>query len=132
MITDSTEAGLALVRASTGKLKKVSLEPGGKSPNSVFADADLEAVLKGRFMGSFFCPGETCSADTRRWVKRDIRKAHQAAAALDAGTVWVNCYNAFDTASPWGGLRQSGWGREKGPYGLDLFTQVKSVFINFS
>ena len=62
---------------------------------------------------------------------RDIRKAHQAAAALDAGTVWVNCYNAFDNASPWGGFKQSGWGREKGPYGLDLFTQIKSVIVNF-
>jgi aldehyde dehydrogenase (NAD+) len=63
---------------------------------------------------------------------RDIRKAHQAAAALDAGTVWVNCYNAFDNASPWGGFKQSGWGREKGPYGLDLFTQIKSVIINYT
>jgi len=63
---------------------------------------------------------------------RDLRKAHQAAAALEAGTVWVNCYNAFDNASPWGGFRQSGWGREKGPYGLDLFTQIKSVIINYT
>ena len=54
-----------------------------------------------------------------------MRKAHQAAAALEAGTVWVNCYNAFDNAAPWGGFKQSGWGREKGPYGLDLFTQIK-------
>jgi acyl-CoA reductase-like NAD-dependent aldehyde dehydrogenase len=65
------------------------------------------------------------------WTK-DLRKAHQAAAALDAGTVWVNCYNAFDNASPWGGMKQSGWGREKGPYGLDLFTQVKSVIVNYT
>jgi len=63
---------------------------------------------------------------------RDVRKAHQAAAALDAGTVWVNCFNAFDNASPWGGFKLSGWGREKGPYGLDLFTQVKSVIVNYS
>ena len=63
---------------------------------------------------------------------RDIRKGHQAAAALEAGTVWVNCYNAFDNACPWGGFKQSGWGREKGPYGLDLFTQTKSVIINFT
>ena len=62
---------------------------------------------------------------------RDIRKAHQAAAALEAGTVWVNCYNAFDNASPWGGFKLSGWGREKGPYGLDLFTQIKSVIVNY-
>lgn len=62
----------------------------------------------------------------------DLRKAHQAAALLEAGTVWVNCYNAFDNASPWGGMKESGWGREKGPYGLDLFTQIKSVIINYA
>ncbi len=255
--TGSTEVGRALVRASAGNLKKVSLELGGKSPNIVFADADLEAALKGVFMGIFFCQGEICSAGSRLFVERgihdefvarladmaqsvklghgldaetkmgplvskaqqqrvlnyinigageqaqavaggkagtgaladgffveptvfrgvhnqmriaqeeifgpvvcaipfvdlpdaiaqgndspfglaagvwtrDIRKAHQAAAALDAGTVWVNCYNAFDNASPWGGFKQSGWGREKGPYGLDLFTQIKSVIISFT
>jgi acyl-CoA reductase-like NAD-dependent aldehyde dehydrogenase len=54
------------------------------------------------------------------------------AAELEAGTVWVNCYNAFDNAAPWGGFKQSAWGREEGPYGLDLFTQIKSVIINFS
>ncbi len=255
--TGSTEVGRILVRASAGNLKKVSLELGGKSPNIVFADADLEAALKGVFMGIFFCQGEICSAGSRLFVERgiydefvellagmarsvklghgldpstkmgplvsaeqqrrvleyvrigraesatavaggnapagdlqsgffveptvfagvdnsmriareeifgpvvcaipfddlpdaiakgndtpfglaagvwtrDIRKAHQAAAALDAGTVWVNCYNAFDNASPWGGFKQSGWGREKGPYGLDLFTQIKSVIINYT
>jgi acyl-CoA reductase-like NAD-dependent aldehyde dehydrogenase len=255
--TGSTEVGRLLVHASAGNLKKVSLELGGKSPNIVFADADLESALKGVFMGIFFCQGEICSAGSRLFVERgiydefverladmarsvklghgldattkmgplvskdqqrrvldyvrigreenatavaggnaplgelqtgffveptvfagvdnrmriareeifgpvvcaipfddlpdaiakgndspfglaagvwtrDIRKAHQAAAALDAGTVWVNCYNAFDNASPWGGFKQSGWGREKGPYGLDLFTQIKSVIINFT
>ncbi len=255
--TGSTEVGRELVRASAGNLKKVSLELGGKSPNIVFADADLEAALKGVFMGIFFCQGEICSAGSRLLVERtiydeftarladmargvklghgldaqtkmgplvsraqqqrvlryidigteehartlsggkapgeslangffveptvfsevnnhmriareeifgpvvcaipfddlpdalakgndspfglaagvwtrDIRKAHQAAAALDAGTVWVNCYNAFDNASPWGGFKQSGWGREKGPYGLELFTQIKSVIINYT
>jgi acyl-CoA reductase-like NAD-dependent aldehyde dehydrogenase len=252
--TGSTEVGRELVRASAGNLKKVSLELGGKSPNIVFADADLEAALKGVFMGVFFCQGEICSAGSRLLVERgiydefvaqladmargvklghglsaetkmgplvsraqqqrvlhyigigtgekataltggkappgagyfveptvfsgvtntmriaqeeifgpvvcaipfddlpdaiaqgndspyglaagvwtrDMRKAHQAAAALEAGTVWVNCYNAFDNAAPWGGFKQSGWGREKGPYGLDLFTQIKSVIINFT
>ena len=59
---------------------------------------------------------------------RDIRKAHQTAAALDVSAVWVN----FDNASPWGGFKQSGWGREKGPYGLDIFTQIKSVIVNYT
>ncbi|MDB6035698.1 MAG: betaine-aldehyde dehydrogenase [Verrucomicrobiales bacterium] len=255
--TGSTEVGRLLVKASAGNLKKVSLELGGKSPNIVFADADIEAALKGVFMGIFFCQGEICSAGSRVFVEqtiyddfvarladmaksvrlghgldpetkmgplvsreqqqrvldyirigteekaelvagakspdgalangffveptvfakvnndmriareeifgpvacvlpfkdfpeaiakgndtpfglaagvwtRDLRKAHQAAAALYAGTVWVNCYNAFDNASPWGGMKQSGWGREKGPYGLDLFTQIKSVIINYT
>lgn len=254
--TGSTEVGRYLLKAAAGNLKKVSLELGGKSPNIVFADADLEAALKGVFMGIFFCQGEICSAGSRLFVEetiydsfvaqlanmaksirlghgldpetkmgplvsraqqervldyirlgkeararlaaggqapdglaggyfveptvfagvtndmriareeifgpvvcalpfkdlpdaiqkgndtpyglaagvwtRDLRKAHQAAAALEAGTVWVNCYNAFDNASPWGGFKQSGWGREKGPYGLDLFTQIKSVVINYT
>jgi aldehyde dehydrogenase (NAD+) len=253
--TGSTEVGRSLVRAAASNLKKVSLELGGKSPNIVFADADLEAALKGVFMGVFFCQGEICSAGSRVFVEEsiydsfvsrlaemakgvrlghgldpdtkmgplvsrgqqervlnyirigqeekaavrsggrvpqaladgcfveptvfsgvtndmriareeifgpvvctipfkdlpdaicqgndssfglaagvwtsDLRKAHQAAAALDAGTVWVNCYNAFDNAAPWGGFKQSGWGREKGPYGLDLFTQIKSVIVNY-
>lgn len=255
--TGSTEVGRLLVHASAGNLKRVSLELGGKSPNIVFADADMEAALKGVFMGIFFCQGEICSAGSRLFVEQsiydefvprladmaravklghglepdtkmgplvsrqqqervlkyirlgkearanalaggrapegplaagyfveptvfsgvtcdmciareeifgpvlcaipftdfsdamtkandtefglaagvwtqDVRKAHQAAAALDAGTVWVNCYNAFDNASPWGGMKQSGWGREKGPYGLDLFTQIKSVVLNYT
>ena len=62
----------------------------------------------------------------------DLRKAHQTAAALRTGTVWVNCYNAFDNASPWGGFKESGWGREKGPYGLELFTELKSVVVNYT
>ena len=255
--TGSTEVGRYLVRASAGNLKKVSLELGGKSPNIVFDDADMEAALKGVFFGIFFCQGEICSAGSRLFVQRgvfdefvaelsrmargvklghglnedtkmgplvsrnqqqtvldfirvgqderataltgghapngeladgffveptiftdvdnsmaiaqqeifgpvvcaipfddmpdvivkgndspfglaagvwtrDIRQAHQTADALETGTVWVNCYNAFDNASPWGGYKLSGWGREKGPYGLDLFTQVKSVVINYS
>jgi phenylacetaldehyde dehydrogenase len=255
--TGSTEVGRLLVRAAADNLKKISLELGGKSPNIVFADADLEAAVKGVAMGIFFCQGEICSAGSRLLVEksihdefvsrlasyansirlghgldpetkmgplvskeqqrrvlgflddgrragatalaggkapddnlaagffveptvltnvdpscsvaceevfgpvicatpfgdladavakgndtpyglaagvwtRDLRKAHQAAAALEAGTVWVNCYNAFDNASPWGGMKLSGWGREKGQYGLDLFTQVKSVVVNYT
>jgi acyl-CoA reductase-like NAD-dependent aldehyde dehydrogenase len=255
--TGSTEVGRQLVRTAANNLKKVSLELGGKSPNIVFADADLDAALTGVFFGIFFCQGEICSAGSRLFVQdsifdsfvgrlaekaksvrlghgldpetkmgplvsreqqktvleylrlgreagatalaggkapggnlaggcfveptvfsgvnpsmriareeifgpvvcalpfkdlpdaiergndtpyglaagvwtSDLKKAHQAAAALEAGTVWVNCYNAFDNASPWGGMKQSGWGREKGQYGLDLFTQIKSVVVNYS
>ncbi len=58
---------------------------------------------------------------------RDISKAHRIAAKLRAGTVWLNCYNVFDPALPFGGYKQSGWGRESGHAALELYTQTKSV-----
>ncbi len=58
---------------------------------------------------------------------RDIGKAHTLASKLRAGTVWINCYNVFDAAMPFGGYKQSGWGREMGKDVLELYTEVKSV-----
>jgi aldehyde dehydrogenase (NAD+)/phenylacetaldehyde dehydrogenase len=60
---------------------------------------------------------------------RDVGKAHALAAKLQAGTVWVNCYNRFDAASPYGGVRESGFGRENGRAVLDEVTRVKSVWV---
>jgi acyl-CoA reductase-like NAD-dependent aldehyde dehydrogenase len=62
------------------------------------------------------------------WTK-DLSKAHRTAAAVQAGSVWVNQYNGFDTALPFGGFKQSGWGRELGDSAIDLYTQVKAVNI---
>jgi phenylacetaldehyde dehydrogenase len=59
----------------------------------------------------------------------DIAKAHRVAATLKAGTVWINCYNVFDAALPFGGYKQSGWGREMGHEVLELYTQTKAVVI---
>ncbi|HSX78650.1 MAG TPA: aldehyde dehydrogenase family protein, partial [Candidatus Saccharimonadia bacterium] len=56
---------------------------------------------------------------------RDISKAHTIAAELRAGTVWINSYNVFDSALPFGGYKQSGWGREMGHHALELYTEVK-------
>ena len=58
---------------------------------------------------------------------RDMKRALQVANGLRAGTVWVNCYNVIDIRSPFGGFKQSGIGRELGEYGLQQYTQVKSV-----
>ncbi|MFS0822285.1 aldehyde dehydrogenase family protein [Bacillus sp. 1P02SD] len=62
------------------------------------------------------------------WTQ-DVGKAHYIANNLRAGTVWVNCYNAFDAASPFGGYKQSGIGREMGSYALNNYTEVKSVWV---
>jgi phenylacetaldehyde dehydrogenase len=247
--TGSTEVGKLIVHAATGNLKKVSLELGGKSPNIVMDDADLESAIPGASMAIFFNQGQCCCAGSRLFVEkkifdkvvdgisqaaskirvrpgldpesdlgplvseeqlnrvcgylelgikegakatvggsregdkgyfvkptvlvntndkmkvvkeeifgpvvtatpfsdmneiitrandtvyglaagvwtRDVKKAHAVASRLKAGTVWINCYNVFDAALPFGGYKQSGWGREMGHEVLKNYTEVKSV-----
>jgi phenylacetaldehyde dehydrogenase len=60
---------------------------------------------------------------------RDISKAHKLAASIHAGIVWINCWGASDMAMPFGGYKQSGWGRESGFEGLDAYLQTKSVTL---
>jgi phenylacetaldehyde dehydrogenase len=60
---------------------------------------------------------------------RDVGKAHRIAAELRAGSVWINCYDIFDAALPFGGYKQSGWGREMGHSAIDLYTEVKAVTV---
>jgi aldehyde dehydrogenase (NAD+) len=61
---------------------------------------------------------------------RDITKAHTLAKSLRAGTVWINCYDVFDAAAPFGGFKMSGIGRELGEYALQNYTEVKTVYVN--
>ena len=65
------------------------------------------------------------------WTE-NVKNAHYIASKVRAGTVWVNCYNVFDAASPFGGFKQSGLGREMGSYALNNYTEVKSVWINLN
>jgi aldehyde dehydrogenase (NAD+) len=61
---------------------------------------------------------------------RDVAKAHRYAKEVRAGTVWVNCYDVFDAAAPFGGFKQSGLGRELGEAGLDNYTESKTVTVS--
>jgi aldehyde dehydrogenase (NAD+) len=252
--TGSTEVGKVVMREAADTLKKVSLELGGKSPNVVFADADLKAAVRGASTGIFYGMGEVCAAGSRVLVERsvyddfveqfagrarqmtvgdpmdektrlgaivteqqlervlgyieagrsegarlvtggeraavngrgnfvtatvfadvdpgmkiaqeeifgpvaavipfddlddavakanqtifglaagiwtrDVGKAHRVAAEIHAGTVWINTYNQYDSGSPFGGYKQSGFGRDLGwAAALEKYTQVKSVWV---
>jgi phenylacetaldehyde dehydrogenase len=63
---------------------------------------------------------------------RDSGRAHRAGAALRAGTVWLNTWHADDVVLPRGGFKESGWGRELGSFGLDDYTEVKTVIADIS
>lgn len=250
--TGSTAVGKEIVRTSAETLKKVSLELGGKSPNIIFADANIDAAVKGAFNGIFYGKGEVCNAGSRLFVEksvhdevmdrllerarklkpgdpldpktrlgalvskaqmervleyvrvgkeegakavldggrvgdrgcfvnptildsvtplmrvaqeeifgpvlavltfedvdelvekanstiyglaagiwtRDVGKAHALARRIQAGTVWINAYGTLSAEAPFGGYKQSGFGRELGKYGIDLYTQVKSVWVS--
>jgi phenylacetaldehyde dehydrogenase len=247
--TGSTEVGRLIVKAAAGNLKKVSLELGGKSPNVVFADADIDTAIQGAASAIFFNHGQCCCAGSRLLIEqpifdevvagvseiarnmkvgpgyedgcemgplvseeqlervtsylesgvdegaeavvggrrhgergyfveptvlinttpdmkvvkeeifgpvvaaipfsgdvaitandsayglaagvwtRDISKALRTVEALRAGTVWVNTYNIFDAALPFGGYKQSGWGREMGAEALHSYLETKAVCI---
>ena len=61
---------------------------------------------------------------------RDVQKAHRVAASIRAGTIWVNCYDVFDAAAPFGGFKMSGSGRELGEAALANYTELKTVTMS--
>ena len=252
--TGSTEVGQLIMRGAAGTLKRVTLELGGKSPNIVFADADLDAAVQGAMLGMYLNQGQCCCAGSRLFVQegahdgvveklskalearklgdpfdpkteqgpqvdkdqydkimsyidhgkgqgancvtggerfgdkgyfikptvftdvkdemkiateeifgpvltvlkfkdveevvrranattyglaaavwtRDIGKAHSIANRVRAGTVWVNCYDVFDAAAPFGGFKQSGIGRELGEKAIENYTEHKTVTVSLA
>jgi len=251
--TGSTSVGQRIMREAADSVKRLTLELGGKSPNIVFADADIAAAVRGAQTGIFYGKGEVCAAGSRllvdRKVKdqvveqlaersrkltpgdpfdkttrlgaivskqqqesvlkyigigkseggtlvtggkaatvngkgyfveatvfdgvkpemtiareeifgpvlavlgfddeeeaialanqsmyglaagvwsRDIGRAHRVAHAIRAGTVWVNTYNMYDPGAPFGGYKQSGFGRDLGRTALEQYTESKSVWV---
>jgi aldehyde dehydrogenase (NAD+) len=91
---------------------------------SVFKFKDVDEVIE-RGNNTFY--GLAAAVWTR-----DIGKAHRIANSLRAGTVWVNCYDVFDTAAPFGGFKMSGMGRELGEEGLKAYTENKTVTVSLS
>nr|MBA3322631.1 aldehyde dehydrogenase family protein [Pyrinomonadaceae bacterium] len=65
------------------------------------------------------------------WTK-DITRAHRFAKQVKAGVIWINTFNMFNAAAPFGGVKQSGYGREMGRHAIDLYTQIKSVWVDLS
>jgi acyl-CoA reductase-like NAD-dependent aldehyde dehydrogenase len=255
--TGDTSTGKGIMRSAADTLKRITLELGGKSPNIVLPDADLDAAVRGATIGIFYGKGEVCAAGSRllvdrsikeefvdklaarakrmtagdplnpqtrfgalsskkqletvlRYIEsgrregatlvagggradigtgkgyfvqptvftdvrpemtisreeifgpvlatidfadvdeaiarandtqyglaagvwtRDIKKAHYIARRLQAGTVWINTYNVFDTAAPFGGYKHSGFGREMSAHALEHYTQVKSVWVDLN
>ena len=251
--TGSVEVARKIVQGSVGNLKRVSLELGGKSPNIVFADADIEQAAVGSTWAIFGNNGQSCTAGSRLYIQRpvfeevidgmraetqkikvgpgmgqeqvnlgpvisdeqlgrvmgyiqdgfengaqavtggnrmgddgyfieptiftdasdnlrlvreeifgpvvcampfddvdeivgrandtdfglaaglwtkDVRKAHALAKRLRAGTIWINTWGNTEAGSPFGGYKQSGYGREMGKEAIDLYTEVKSVWVN--
>jgi acyl-CoA reductase-like NAD-dependent aldehyde dehydrogenase len=60
----------------------------------------------------------------------DVQRAHRVAKEVQAGVVWINRWNGFDSAAPFGGYKQSGWGREMGEHALELYTQTKCIWVS--
>src|SRR5213080_2564107 len=83
--TGSTEVGKEIHRETSGTLKRVYLELGGKSPNIVFSDADTEAAVQGALLGVFFCAGQVCCAGTRLFVEQKMHDQFADALAKNAG-----------------------------------------------
>ncbi|MFJ7467072.1 aldehyde dehydrogenase family protein [Peribacillus frigoritolerans] len=250
--TGSTDTGRLIMQAATKNLKPVSLELGGKSPNIVFDDANLEDAVNGAMFGIYFAQGQVCASGSRLFVQEsiydkfmdrfaskvqsirvgnpleattqmgpqvsaqqlktiekyvavgleegaelvtggqrgnkngyyftptifgdvtnemtiareeifgpvvsvirfkdeedalrqandtiyglasgiwtnDLKRAHRMARGIQAGTVYVNTYSMLDSTTPFGGMKQSGFGRELGVQAMDMYTQSKSVWID--
>src|SRR3989475_195216 len=154
--TGSTETGAQIMRDASDGIKRLTLELGGKSPNLVFADADLADAIPSSVWSIYYSAGQSCEARSRVLVESslydekdaarianqsryglmatvwtgDPARGHRLARRLKAGTVGINMpYTAFP-GIPFGGYKQSGFGRELGLETLELYLETKSVLVS--
>lgn len=151
-LVSSTQLRDVTAYIEKGKAEGAKLVAGGTSPSdkgyyvapTIFADVDTKMVIA---QEEIFGPVVVVIpfSDHKDLIKKandsiyglaagiwtnNLKDAHTVAAELQAGTVWINCYNVFDAAAPFGGYKQSGIGREMGSYALANFTEVKDVWVN--
>ena len=154
VVEKQLETVLRYIESGRGKARRSS--PAGSAPTSeqaryfvqptVFADVTPEMTIsREEIFGPVLAAIEFADLDEAIakandsqyglaagvWT-RDIKKAHYVARKLQAGTVWINTYNVYDTAVPFGGYKQSGFGREMGAHALQHYTQVKSVWVDLN
>ena len=129
--TGSTDVGKQIMREAAGTLKRLSLELGGKSPNIVFADADMDAAVKGAMTGIFYNKGEVCAAGSRLFVEEKIHAELMAQLAERVKSLKVG--DPMDKATRMGPVvsRQQ-METVLGSVGLDHYTEVKTVWVDLS
>ena len=101
---------------------------GALSPDGLIPEKGADTAL--RALASIDPEIGKAKIDLAAVWTNDVKKAHEVAKKLQAGTVWVNTYNAYDPAAPFGGYKHSGFGRELSAHALDHYTQVKSVWVD--
>ena len=115
------------VAAGAAMVAQEADDPAGAVISIVLSVIPFKSIDEGIAEGNSTAYGLAAAVWTR-----DVTKALKAARAIRAGTVWVNAYNLFDAALPFGGFKESGFGRELGSAGLEHYTETKTVWVDLS
>src|SRR5439155_473943 len=134
--TGSTEVGKQLLRGCADQMKGVSLELGGHAPFIVFPDADPEVGAKIAVTGKFRNNGQVCIAPSRFYVHKDVEKnvtdltvAWKMAEGVEAGIIGINDPVPATPQCPFGGMKESGMGRELAHEGLEAYLETKYISL---